>query len=156
MWKMGEERTKAGSRGGMSRPLSDVILLLHIDVLINTAQVNPMSWSNSFCLQVITEGKAYTPPWLLRLIAANIEYEAEDIMYDEARKKLRTAADGSLTTGYPRDRIFVRNSRSEEFVSAWSTQDEILGELKALRAENAQRDARDDALYDEFSRSEER
>ena len=51
------------------------------------------------------------------------------MMVDEAPKKLRTETDGSLTTGYPRDRVFVHNSRSEELISAWLSQNEVLGEL---------------------------
>ena len=34
------------------------------------------------------------------LITADIECNDEDIMYEEARKRLKTAADGSLTTQY--------------------------------------------------------
>ena len=41
------------------------------------------------------------------LVSANIPFDSEDNMEHEARKRLRTATDGSLSTSYARNRTFV-------------------------------------------------
>lgn len=93
-------------------------------------------------------------------------------MYEESRKRLKTATDGSLVIRNEHDRLFVSNSRATEFVSRWadvqkldSKVQQLDKEVDALMAEKEEakrerevrqeRDIRFDKLYQEKFNSEE-
>lgn len=54
------------------------------------------------------------------LIFRGLFNHRESIMQYEARKKLKTATDGSLAVEHLRDRVLVGNATAREFTTAWS------------------------------------
>ena len=69
------------------------------------------------------------------LVAAQIDFDMESIMQYEASKKLKTATDDSLAVEHLRGRVFVGNATARDFTTAWSKQDQILVNVKALQDE---------------------
>lgn len=70
------------------------------------------------------------------LISATVEFDSEDIMEHESRKKLRTAADGPLSVDAFRDHTFVTNQNASKYANAWANLEEIYSRLQALESRN--------------------
>lgn len=54
------------------------------------------------------------------LLAANLDYNSDDTMRYEARKKMKTATEGTLNVDYVQDKAFVTNSQASPFATAWA------------------------------------
>lgn len=66
---------------------------------------------------------------------ADVEYDSEETMKYEARKKIKTAADGSLNVDYTQDQAFITNSRASPFAVAWAKQEEMDARFRSLKYE---------------------
>lgn len=67
-------------------------------------------------------------------------------MHEHARKQLKTATDGSLTTQYERDQVFITNPEATEFLSKWSALEKLTGRMEALEVESQKGKKRDSCL----------
>lgn len=64
-------------------------------------------------------------------MATDIEFYGEDVKNAQAKKKLKPAADGLLsTTDYLRDKAFITNPKG-----SWSNQKEMMGKLEVTEAQ---------------------
>lgn len=70
------------------------------------------------------------------LVCADLEYDEDDVVLHEARKRIKTAVDGSLVKDQVNDDVFISNPPASEFVTRWSRHDALVGEVQAWRTEN--------------------
>ena len=68
------------------------------------------------------------------LLAADVDYDSEDTMRYETRKKMKTATEGTLNIDYVRDQTFVANSRASPFAAALAEQEETRAEIKTIKS----------------------
>lgn len=68
------------------------------------------------------------------LLAADVDYDSEDTMRYETRKKTKTATEGTLNIDYVRDQTSVTNSRASPFAAALAEQEETRSEIKSIKS----------------------
>lgn len=69
------------------------------------------------------------------LLAADIDYDLEETMRYETRKKMKTATEGTLNIDYVRNQTFVTNPPASPFTAALAEQEETKSEVRSVKSE---------------------
>lgn len=70
-------------------------------------------------------------------------------MHENAWKRIKTEADGSLTTQYEGNEVFITNTEATGFLAKWTLLEKLNAKVEALESEkekNKERDSRLEAL----------